>query len=297
MPDRRASRIRRRRATAVAICLLIALAITFVLLGGGTDEIAHPKRILALNHGVARERITIDSRQVGKSLPADVLLPPDYRKSDNRPILVFLHGRSDNADPPDNLAGSKMTDALKAAGPNAPIVVAPFGENSYWHNRISGDWGDFVTSEVIGQVARKYNANGRRVAIGGQSMGGFGALNLARLHPGRFCAAGGHSPALWQTGGETAAGAFDDADDFARNDVIAAARKNPSDFEKTRLWIDSGDQDPFQPGVRAMADALRSNGVDLEFETWPGGHSGEYTNAHLARYLRFYTTALARCRN
>lgn len=267
-----------------------------MLLGGGTEEIAHPRRILALNHGVARERITIDSRQVGKPLPADVLLPPDFSKSDKRPILVFLHGRSDNPDPPKTLAGGAMVDALKHAGPGAPIVVMPYGENSYWHNRESGDWGDYVTSEVIGEVARKYNADRRRVAIGGQSMGGFGALNLARLHPGRFCAAGGHSPALWQTGGETAAGAFDDADDFARNDVIAAARDNPSAFRGTPLWIDSGDQDPFQPGVQAMVAALRSNGADLTFHTWPGGHTAEYSNMHLARYLRFYTRALARCR-
>jgi S-formylglutathione hydrolase FrmB len=296
VPDRRASRFRRRRAVAVGICALAVLAIAFVVLGGGTAEIAHPGRILALNHGVARERITIQSKQVGKSLPADVLLPPDYDKRDRRPILIFLHGRSDRPDPPKNLAGGAMADALKHAGPNAPIVVAPFGANSYWHNRSSGDWGDYVTSEVVNEVARTYNGDRRRVAIGGQSMGGFGALNLARLHPGRFCAAGGHSPALWQTGGETAAGAFDGADDFARNDVIAAARSNPSSFKGTRLWIDSGDADPFQPGVQAMAAALRSNGIELTFHTWPGGHTGTYTNAHLAQYVRFYTRALARCR-
>ena len=72
-------------------------------------------------------------------------------------------------------------------------------------------------------------------------MGGFGAYDLARLYPRRFCAVGGHSPALWRTGGETAPGAFDDADDFARHDVIGAARANPDAFGDTRLWLDAGD--------------------------------------------------------
>lgn len=296
MPDRHAARIRRRRVTAVALALLVALGITFVAFGGGVEQIEHPKRILALNHGVVHERITIDSRQVGEELPADVLLPPDFKESDRRPILVFLHGRSDSPKAPGKLTDHAMVEALKDAGAGAPIIVMPWGENSYWHNRASGDWGDYVTSEVIGAVARKYNGDRRRVAIAGHSMGGFGALNLARLHPGRFCAAGGHSPAIWQTGGETAAGAFDSADDFTRNDLIAVARENPSAFKSTRLWIDSGDQDPFQPGVQAMVAALRANGVAVTFHTWPGAHTGEYSDSHMPQYLRFYTRALKRCR-
>jgi S-formylglutathione hydrolase FrmB len=63
------------------------------------------------------------------------------------------------------------------------------------------------------------------VAIGGISMGGFGALNLARLDPRRFCAVGGHSAALWASGADSAAGAFDDAADFSRNDVIGTATR------------------------------------------------------------------------
>ncbi|MGH2907229.1 MAG: alpha/beta hydrolase [Solirubrobacterales bacterium] len=285
-----------RRFIAVGAFALIALVVVFVLLGGGTDEIAHPKRILALNHGVAHERITIDSKAVGRKLPADVLLPPDYKESDHRPILVFLHGRSDSDTPPGNIAGGKMPDALKAAGPKAPIVVAPWGGSSYWHNRSTGDWASYVNREVINAVARKYNGDRRRVAIAGHSMGGFGALNLARLHPGRFCAAGGHSPALWQTGGETAAGAFDGAGDFTQNDVIAVARSNPAAFKGTRIWIDAGDQDPFQPGDKAMIAALQAGGVDLTTHSWPGAHTGEYTNAHMTTYFRFYARALARCR-
>jgi len=42
-------------------------------------------------------------------------------------------------------------------------------------------------------------------------MGGLGAYDLARLDQGRFCAVGGHSPAIWFTYRDAEAGAFDDA--------------------------------------------------------------------------------------
>jgi S-formylglutathione hydrolase FrmB len=48
-----------------------------------------------------------------------------------------------------------------------------------------------------------------RVAIGGISMGGYGALLLGPY--GHFCAIGGHSPALWFSGWDSAAGAREHA--------------------------------------------------------------------------------------
>ena len=50
----------------------------------------------------------------------------------------------------------------------------------------------YVVREVIpADHAPLRHVDPRRVAIGGISMGGFGALDLARLHRGRFCAVGG----------------------------------------------------------------------------------------------------------
>ncbi len=84
-------------------------------------------------------------------------------------------------------------------------------------------------------------------------MGGFGAYNIALRNPGRFCAVGGHSPALWFDGGETAPGAFDDAADFERNDVVGAVQSNPNAFGDARVWIDYGDEDPFGPTTKASS--------------------------------------------
>jgi S-formylglutathione hydrolase FrmB len=135
-------------------------------------------------------------------------------------------------------------------------------------------------------VLRRTGADGRRIAIGGISMGGFGAYDLARLHPGRFCAVGGHSPALWRSGGETAPGAFDDAADFERHDVVAAAHAEAA--AAPRLWLDAGDADPFRPGDAAFVAGLRAAGAHPVVHSWPGGHDDAYWDGHWDAYLRFY---------
>jgi hypothetical protein len=105
----------------------------------------------------------------------------------------------------------------------------------------------------------------------------------------------GHSPALWQSAGETAEGAFDDAQDFARNDVVTAATTNPDAFAAQPLWLDAGEADPFLPGDHAFAAALGCAGVELTQKTWPGGHDDAYWNSHWNAYRRFYGRALANC--
>jgi S-formylglutathione hydrolase FrmB len=249
------------------------------------------QRLLGVDrHGAQVATLEIDSKAVGERLPTTVVVPGD-RPAGRRPLLVFLHGRSsDNKSELDDAFFS----ALSGLGSRAPLVAFPYGgDHSYWHDRADGNWGRYVTREVIPEVVRRFGADPHRVAIGGISMGGFGAYDIARLNPGRFCAVGGHSPALWRTGGETAPGAFDDADDFARHDVIGAARANPAEYGDARLWVDAGDEDPFQPGVKALHDAL--GGRVSAHTTWPGGHEDDYWNAHWPSYARFYARALASC--
>jgi enterochelin esterase-like enzyme len=235
--------------------------------------------------GIRVRDYTVHSKAVHQDMAVKVVVPG----SGKRPLLVFLHGRSANES---SYLHDPFFKALKALGSRAPIVAFPDGDNDkYWHDRDSGRWGRYVMREVIPQVARRYGADRHRVAIGGISMGGFGAFDLARLHPRRFCAIGGHSPALWRTGGETAPGAFDDAEDFARHDVVAGARR----LARLPVWLDAGDRDPFRPGDAAFVARLRSAGGHARVHEWPGGHNGDYWNAHWGDYLRFYARALKRC--
>jgi S-formylglutathione hydrolase FrmB len=194
-------------------------------------------------------------------------------------LLVFLHGRNGDED-------SNLTDefyaALDGLGTRAPVVAFPDGgKDKYWHDRRSGDWGSYVVDKVIPRALKESGADPRRVAIGGISMGGFGAYDIARLYPDRFCAVGGHSPAVWTEGGLTAPGAFDDAADFARHDIVAAARNGS--FHPAHFWLDRGDKDPFIPGDQALAEAL-----EAKLHSYPGEHVREYWDAHWRQYLEFY---------
>ena len=76
-------------------------------------------------------------------------------------------------------------------------------------------------------------------------MGGYGALLLGA--EGHFCAIGGHSPALWFSGADSAAGAFDDAEDYARHDIV-----NHPPHYSAPVWIDVGTEDPFHNARRAL---------------------------------------------
>ncbi len=266
----------------IVVAMVIASAGVVAVAGSGADT-----------HGARVRRFTIDSRFIHAALPV-VAVVPAGSAGRRRPLLVFLHGKGQDQN--SNLDGA-MFAALARLGPRAPDVMFPYGgSDSYWHDRADGAWGSYVLREVIVQAVGRLHADPRRVAIAGISMGGFGALNLARLEPRRFCAVGGHSAALWVKGADSAAGAFDDAEDFSRNDVIGAARAGDP-YRGTAVWIDVGTQDPFRAADTRLAGELRRDGQRVQLHVWPGGHDMSYWSSHWDSYLGFYADALARCRS
>jgi S-formylglutathione hydrolase FrmB len=242
-------------------------------------------------HGAQVSTLTVDSKLVHRPLDQKVAVPAGG--AHNRPLLLLLHGRGGK---PGNAFSDEFFAELDRLGKRAPVVVeVNGGESSYYHDRKDGRWGTYVVREVIPAVLRRYDVDARRIAIGGASMGGFGALDIALREPGRFCAVGGHSAALWRRAGDTPAGAFDNARDFARHDVYGAVRDNPRAYTRERLWIDVGTEDPFRPVDAEVVRMLRRRGREVSWHLYPGGHGGEYWRAHVARYLRWYADELERC--
>lgn len=270
---------------------LMVLAICATMLSATSCQSA--RLALTPKHGTEVKTIHVESRALHRTMRTTVVLPPAWERRQRRPLLVFLHGRSDR-----NMSAvsGAMLSAVSRQGRRAPVVAFPDGgDHSYWHNRSDGDWGDYVMRDVIPTVARKYNLDTQSVAIGGISMGGFGAMNFARQYPNRFCAVGSHSGALWSDAALTPEGAYDDAADFARNDVMGTAASDPARLSQQPLWIDAGDEDPFLPAHRQFVATLRANGVAITQHVWPGKHEGAYWNAHWNSYMRFYSRALRRC--
>ena len=234
----------------------------------------------------------IDSEILDRTMDVKVVVPKGAPAND-RSLVVFLHGRGENemsylVDP--------MFEALNELKTRAPVMAFPDGgDASFWHDRDSGDWGTYVLDELIPLLVERFDIDPDKIAIGGISMGGFGAYDLARLQPDTFCAVAGHSPAIWESAGETADGAFDDADDFETNDIIAIAGRDPSPYEDMKVWLDAGDDDPFLDGDEAFEEALRENGVFPVVKHGDGGHDSDYWNGNWREYLGWYAHVLRKC--
>jgi len=279
--------IRRRRAAALAIIAVVLAAAVYLAL---TATLLAPVD----SHGAEVVHMRVDSRAVGRELEVNVVRPAHPGPRGERALLVFLHGRGGSAD---TFTGNEaFFSGLARMGRRAPVVAFPDGgDHSYWHNRRSGRWDRYVMREVIPKVSRRFGVDPHRIAIGGISMGGFGAYDLALKHPRRFCAVGGHSAALWFEAGETAPGAFDSAADFERNDVVGTVRRDPGALGSMPVWNDYGASDPFRAYNEAFVAALHGGEARLNAHSWPGGHEGSYWTRHWPRYLRFYANSLAHC--
>jgi S-formylglutathione hydrolase FrmB len=241
------------------------------------------RRGYSSTRGATLQHFTLHSSLARHDLHEILVVPAGGGRG--RQLLVFLHGRSS---PPSSNLTQPFFDGIQQLGRRAPVVLlADGGDHSYWHDRGDGKWGTSLLREAIPAALRRSGADTRRVAIGGISMGGFGALDLARLAPGRFCAVGGHSAALWFSGGDTAAGAFDDAADFGRHDLIALARA--ARLYRVPVWLDIGRDDPFFRANTELAQELVARGTSVSLHIHGGGHSG--WAARMPEYLRFYAGA------
>jgi S-formylglutathione hydrolase FrmB len=236
-------------------------------------------------HGARVTHFKLRSSDVGRTFVETAVIPRGAAARGGRPLLVLLHWRGGR---PDMLLSNELFAGLARLGSRAPVVVMPDGGGrSFFHNRRDGGWADYVVKEVVAAAVRRFGIDPSRVAIGGTSMGGFGALDIARLWPGRFCAVGAHSPAIFTSARATMAGSFDGPGDFARHDLLAL---RPS-YGPTPLWIDVGTEDRFR-----AADVRLAGELGVTPRVWPGEHGSHYWRAHMADYLRFYADALAGCR-
>jgi Putative esterase len=251
----------RRLVHALTIAAVIAL-----VLGCGDGPRYHSTRGARLVH------FTLHSQLTRRDLHEVLVVP----KRHGDWLLVLMHGKSGS---PSQFLSQPFFDTLARLGRRAPdVLLLDGGSDSYWHNRADGAWGSMVLHEAIPAGLGRTHA--RRVALGGISMGGYGALLLGSRER-HFCAVGAQSPALWLSPGETAPGAFDDAADYERNDVFKLRPPYP-------LWIDLGASDPFRTATLTYARRAR-----VRAHLKPGGHDEALWDAFMPQFLRFFAHACA----
>jgi enterochelin esterase-like enzyme len=191
-------------------------------------------------------------------------------------VVLHGHGGSARSAFEDGLLLQDHVEATRLA------VVSVDGGDSYWHARSNGtDTGAMVTDELLPLALRTVGLPaGTPPTLLGWSMGGFGALWLARvLGRTAVTAVVAESAALWHTGAETPQGAYDDREDFDQHSVLA----HPDALAGIPVRLDCGTSDPFISANRELASRLRA--VTPTFDT--GGHTTGYWRDHAGAQLRW----------
>jgi enterochelin esterase-like enzyme len=224
-----------------------------------------------------------------------IYLPPDYSRAGRRyPVLYMLHGAAGDKD---EWVAEGLIDAADRAiesGELRPmLIVLPDGDMSYWVNHARGGlrWGDYLGEDLVRHIDASYRTlpEPSARAVGGLSMGAWGALHQGLTRPDVFGTVGAHSPALRDNQGWLAF--LGDGEEFARKDPLSLVRTAES-IEDLQIWIDLGEEDPWLERTELLHDALTEREIKHDWHVLPGGHDGDYWRENTLNYLRFYEGAL-----
>ena len=145
--------------------------------------------------------------------------------------------------------------ALEPGGTPLPplALVTVDGGGSYWNPHPGDNPQAMLTDELIPLCQRKGLGVGTRaIGVLGISMGENGAIALAEKYPRLIGAVAAISPAIWTSYAQAQSantGAYASAADFTADDAVTRAAALAS----VPVLIASGYDDPFYPGVRALA--------------------------------------------
>lgn len=234
-------------------------------------------------------RADIYSGCLSKSVPVNVIIPDVT--TDRLPMLVLLHGMTDDAS-----CWLRRSSVERYADETGIAVIIPDSGLSWYCDTPYGErYFEFISSELIHAVRRIFPRLSRDRAdtyIGGQSMGGFGALKCTFNCPDTFSAAIALSGALDPRGFNQLIDP-NTTDDFrfeevfgpmdkiagSVNDLYTLVRdKNLGDL---RLYMWCGTEDSLLPMNRAMRDCSGMEQLSLLYRETPGGHEWQLWDREL----------------
>ena len=200
------------------------------------------------------------SPALGRDVKFTVYVPDGYQdaSSANYPVVYLLHGAGGDENEWRTKGGAVETlDGLIKRGLIRPsVVVMPTaGPASWWADGVAEKAGTAIMKDLLPYVESRYKVQKERIgrAIGGLSMGGYGALNLALRYPSQFCAAAVISPAIYDPLPPEASasrrtpqfvrdGQFD-ADTWKSLNYASQLDTYKAGTQRVPMWIVSGDHD------------------------------------------------------
>ena len=264
-------------------------------------------------HGTVIETGVVKSKLLKKDVQYSVYLPYDYNVSQRSyPVFYLLHGHGDDETGWIQLGEiAHYADESIATGNATPmVIVMPDGFKSYYINSYDSAvlYEDFFFNELMPYVEKQYRIRaGRKFrAVGGLSMGGYGAFLYAIKHPEVFSCATPLSAAI-RTDDEMVAmkdeqyntthgplygrglkGASRLTQTWYTNSVIHQIAVRPLDSLKSIRWyIDCGDEDYLSTGNVQVHLAMKKRGVPHEFRMRDGSHNWIYWRTALPDVLHF----------
>ncbi|ONH32907.1 alpha/beta hydrolase [Pseudofrankia asymbiotica] len=146
--------------------------------------------------------LMVSSPALGGAAPVRLMLPAAWASDPDArfPALYLIHGCCEKAD---YQSWSLYTDVETLTADKNTLVVMPsdgsagFGTN-WWNFGVPNkgwNYDTFLATELPQILRAGYRASGR-AAIAGASIGGYAAVALAALHPGRFAAVASYSGLL-----------------------------------------------------------------------------------------------------
>jgi putative tributyrin esterase len=244
--------------------------------------------------------INYHSHALKKASSLNVIFPDDPGASRPWGAFYLLHGLSD-----DQTIWIRRTSIERYVGSLPMIVVMPDGGRGWYTNAKApggAAYEDDLVKDVVGLIDRTFPVKAERAgrAIGGLSMGGYGAVKVGVKHHDKFCSVNSHSGAL----------AFlhkkvEEAAELSPEFVPIfgeKAKNGPEDpfalVEKVdhgripAMRLDCGKEDFLLDDNRAFHKHLDSLQIKHEYEEFPGSHDWAYWDEHVRAAIEFHARNL-----
>ena len=228
--------------------------------------------------------------------------PPGYAQQAAQgrrfPVLYLLHGSPGDPKQFINVAqaGVALDNGLAAHRLRPFLIAMPSGSNgtfrseTEWANTTKGQYESLVM-EVVQSVDSRFATLPSRQyrAIGGNSEGGYAAVNLSLRHPRTFAIAESWSGYLWQN--RKGAFAHASAAQLAANDPQRYIPRLRSQLHRypLRAFLYKGTRESPVVKMRAKAVAaeLARQGGHVTFAIFRGGHDWRLWRDQMPRMLQY----------